>query len=104
MGKELEDLLRLYHDLNCNCELCRKGVTMKELNYFTAEDVERKAAEQKVDRLAKHYLEHQPKKFSTYREALEAVLVRHPKLAAGYFGHRVTATEQAVDGSMETEK
>jgi len=104
MVNNLEDVERLYHDLNCNCNLCRKGLVMKELNYFTAEDVERKVAEQKVDRLAKHYLEHQPEKFSSYGEALEAVLVRHPKLAAGYFGHRVIATEQAVDGSMENEQ
>jgi len=70
---------------------------------FSKEDNDRKEAEYKVDRLAKHYMEN-TKDFPTYRDALEAVMRRHPKLAAGYLGLRVIATADAVDGSLEDQK
>jgi len=107
---DLEDLERLYHHIECQCELCRKGDAV-EMNredilvdkssgftmFFSGEELDRKAAERVVDRLAKHYLGNLPKQFKTYQEALEAVLIRHPKLAARYLNRPVVDDGRGVD-------
>ncbi len=107
---DLEDLERLYHHIDCQCELCRKGdtVDLKREDilvdktsgftmFFSGEELDRKAAERVVDRLAKHYLENLPKQFTNYRDALEAVLVRHPTLAARYFNCKVLDDGRGID-------
>jgi len=114
MGKELDDLERNYHDLDCGCGLCIRGTMMDDVKGFTmeagvlkyhthgcacptCEAEDRDEATTKVEQLARHYAAHEPKRFPDFRAALEAVCLRYPKLAAQYLNQRVVRTDQAVD-------
>ncbi len=68
----LEDIERLYHDLECKCELCKKGDVMEadlkwdDVIQFVGGrqamgwDLYRKEMERKVEKLMKHYKESRP--------------------------------------------
>ena len=92
----LEDIERLYHALECECELCRKGEMMEAdmkwndvLKFSsgreaTGRELKRKAAEQELVQLMVHYTESRPDKPLTPDELLRKTLKARPDLAAHY--------------------
>ena len=94
----LEDIERLYHHLECECELCRKGDIMKaDLKWndvlkfsggreVTGRELKRKAAEQEIIQLMKHYKESRPDLNLTVEDMLHEICKKRPDLGAAYLG------------------
>ncbi len=58
----------------------------------------RQEATDKLDELARHYLENMPQEFKTYADAFRSAQNRHPSLAAVHHDCPILETEDSMEG------
>ena len=57
----------------------------------------RQEATDKLDKLARHYLENFPQEFKTYADAFRSAQNRHPSLAAVHYDCAVLETDESIE-------